>query len=859
MANAATMPDISVDVRALIAPFERSLAKARAAAQKFESQAMRSMAGAAAATDKATLAATRTALGMNGAAASAGRMATSFKGATVAAGGLAGALGTVRSLLGPISLGFAGAFGVRTIADFQQAMSGVQAVTRATGEEMARMTDLARQLGATTEFTGAQAAEGMRFLGMAGFETNSILETMPAMLDLATAATLDLGRAADITSNIMTGFGLAASQSGEVADIMAATASRANTNIEQMGFAMKFVGPVASALGKDIGATSAAIGALSDAGLQGTMAGTGLRRVLSSLANPTKEAQKALSAMGITIEEVNPATHEITEIVRSLAAAGLTAADALTIFGDRGGPAILALIANEPKLRSLTETLKNAGGEADRMARTMRDNLTGDFKTAQSAVEDFFLTIGNSGGTNVLRTSVQGLTGAVRGLSENVQQLSGAMRVLSPVSSEIANDISRAASALSALSDAGMQAAGTTRAMMSGLAALPLGGVYLLIGDVSRALKLLSSGMVDVHGTTVRLGGVFEATWITAREVISGAITAVSGLASVMAEVVTLDFQGAVEAARVASSGLADHSERVRAAWAGIVAMPIPEFAAGMQAAADAANRMSFGANLPAPNNLPTGDLDGAMGTSTDTLGTGAQKALEQFRESLMSTIEAENASYASRLEALAGFRAAQQISAQEAASAMERIEAVHSANLLGIQRAGQAQEIQQRQQTVALAVGLLNQFAGKSRTAAIAAIALNKGVAIANVAINTAQAAAAALAPPPLGLGPIAGAPVAASTQLFGAAQIALIAGTGIAEAASAGKRSVPSAPSIPSSGGSSGSSAGDTYSAPSRPGHAFNITLVGESYSREQVRKLIESMNDAIADGARLVVSPN
>lgn len=365
------------------------------------------------------------------------RLSQSIRGGVVGAfTRLASAAGSVAGQLVAMA---AAAFGLRaifnTLSSFEHSMAGVQAVTRATTADMAEMRAMAAQLGATTEFTASQAAEGLRFLGMAGFSTRDSLAAIPAVLDLATAASMELGAAADISSNMMSAFGIAAAEAGRVADVLAAAASRANTDIYQMGDGMKYVGPVAGALGISINDVAAAIGTLSDAGIQGSMAGTGLRRVLSSLANPTRQAAEALRSLGVNLREVNPATNSIAEIVQRLADSGMNAAQALTIFGDRGGPAILALVENNAKLQDLTRTLRSVEGEAARMANTMRDNLKGDFDMLKAAVEAVVLALGEAGLTAVLRAAVQLLTALTSAIAAAVNGISSAVSFIVRLSS----------------------------------------------------------------------------------------------------------------------------------------------------------------------------------------------------------------------------------------------------------------------------------------------------------------------------------------------------------------------------------------------------------------------------------------
>ena len=239
----------------------------------------------------------------------------------------------------------------KTLAGFEKSVSSVQAVTRASVKDMQAMRDVAKQLGAATEFSASQAADGFMYLGLAGWDAQQSIAAIPAVVDLATAASMGLAEAADTASNIMSAFGIAAENAAQVTDVLAAASSRANTDVAQLGEGIKYVGPVAAAMGISVGDAAAAMGVLADAGIQASMGGTGLRRVISSLANPTKEAERTLKSMGLSMDELNPKTNSLEDIVTRLADSGLSAAEALTIFGDRGGPAILALTDGVPKLR----------------------------------------------------------------------------------------------------------------------------------------------------------------------------------------------------------------------------------------------------------------------------------------------------------------------------------------------------------------------------------------------------------------------------------------------------------------------------------------------------------------------------
>ena len=310
-----------------------------------------------------------------------------------------------------------------TLATFEQSMATVRAITGATEHQYMALREETLRLGATTRFTASQAAEGATFLARAGFDTNQVLASLNDTLLLAQAGALDLGRAADIASNILTGFRLEAAQAGRVVDVLALAANSSNTNVEQLGQAMKFVAPVAAGLGVSLEETAAAVGALSDAGLQASLAGTGLRRVLSELESPSRNTQAILESVGLTIDDVRVSQVGLTAALRALANAGVDTGAALELFGDRGGPAFEVLSNSLPKVQQMTEFLGDAGGTARRVADIMDDNLNGALLRVSSAFESVILSFGNLGSTDTLTSGFNGLASALRIVAANLGTL----------------------------------------------------------------------------------------------------------------------------------------------------------------------------------------------------------------------------------------------------------------------------------------------------------------------------------------------------------------------------------------------------------------------------------------------------
>ena len=268
---------------------------------------------------------------------------------------------------------------IRVFADFETSMLRVKAISGATGAEFQSLTDLAKELGSTTAFTAREAAQAMGFLAQAGFEVGEVHKALPKVLSLAAAGQLDLAQAADITASVLRGFGLEASESGRVADVLAAAASKSNTSVEGMGEAFKFAGPVASAMGVSLEETAAALGVLSNAGLKGSLAGTGLRMVL------VKMGEDVAGAGGLTqaLETLN------TEGVQAVV-------DTMKDLDARAGTAAVALTGQMGTLKSLTEEMRNVEGISDKMAETLLSGVTGSAVKAGSAFEGLRIKLGET-------------------------------------------------------------------------------------------------------------------------------------------------------------------------------------------------------------------------------------------------------------------------------------------------------------------------------------------------------------------------------------------------------------------------------------------------------------------------------
>ena len=202
-------------------------------------------------------------------------------------------------------------FGVgHSVLGFEKGMNALRAATNATDEDMAMLRKQAKQLGRETSFSASQAADAQTELGKAGYDTIKILETMPGVLALAAAGQLSMKEAAETTTAVMAAFKMEASDSGRVADVLAAAASSAKTTVSEMGFAMSKVAPTAQSLGMELEETASMLATLQNNGLEASIAGTGLKTIMLRLAKPSKEARNAMASLGLSLSEVQKAVKQ---------------------------------------------------------------------------------------------------------------------------------------------------------------------------------------------------------------------------------------------------------------------------------------------------------------------------------------------------------------------------------------------------------------------------------------------------------------------------------------------------------------------------------------------------------------------
>lgn len=207
---------------------------------------------------------------------------------------------------------------IETYKDFEAAMSQVQAISGATSTELAKLTNKAKEMGATTKFTAEESAQAFNYMAMAGWKTDDMLNGIEGILSLAAASGEDLATTSDIVTDALTAFNMKAGDAGHFSDVLAAAASNANTTVSGMGETFKYAGSMAGSLSYSIEDVALMTGLMANTGIKGTMAGTALNSIFTRLSTNTNGAADAMKDLGISFFDSNGQARDLSDVMGEL-------------------------------------------------------------------------------------------------------------------------------------------------------------------------------------------------------------------------------------------------------------------------------------------------------------------------------------------------------------------------------------------------------------------------------------------------------------------------------------------------------------------------------------------------------------
>ena len=439
-----------------------------------------------------------------------------------------GQIGASMSKFGTQMMGMGAAIGapvglaVRQFAKFDDAIRATAAVTGSLGPQgaaaFAMLNDKARELGATTSFTAVEVANLMTELGRAGFKPDEINAMTGAVLDLARATGTDATRSAGIMAATLRQFGLGAEEAARAADVLTYTANNTFNTVDSLGESLKYAGPVAKSLGMSLEDTAAILGVLGNVGIQGSEAGTALRRLSVISAGTGEKLNKLfgidnMDAAG-NLKPLVQILDEINTATTSMPVAERTAKMAQA-FGLLGITSANVLSQTAGGVRNLRAGLDTAAGTANNTAKAMDAGLGGALRIMLSAVEGTALAIGDALAPSLMKAV------------NFMERASTAATAFVKANSDVVLSVAAGVFGFTALGGA-IFVAGKALAFLSGVVGVllsPFGALVAAIGVVAIQSGLAQGAIGDLSATAQSVGsqiaealaaGDFAKAWIYA-------------------------------------------------------------------------------------------------------------------------------------------------------------------------------------------------------------------------------------------------------------------------------------------------------------------------------------------------------
>lgn len=457
-----------------------------------------------------------------------------------------------------------GIAGLKVATDFEKSMSGVKAITQATDDDFKKLRDTAIDLGASTSFSSQEVAEGMTEMAKAGWNTEQIIEGMAGVLDAAAASGEGLGTVSTIVADAITGFGMEASESTKVADLLTQAANSGTIGINDLGESFKYIAPVAGSLGYNIDDVTTALAAMSTAGIKGSQAGTSLRTLLTNMAKPTDAMAAAMDDLGVSLYDSEGKMYSLKEVLDQLRS-GMgnlmvsneeyknalseldaqlssgeitqnqynTAVEDLTrktfgaeeaekaraaamLAGKEGMSGLLSITnMTQEEYDKLSESMENSNGVADETAAIMQDNLQSKVEQLGGSLESLAIKLGDfvipklTEWAGKLTELVDRFTNLDPETQSFILKLAGILIAIGPVITMVGKFVTAVGSIIGAVSKT--QAAFKT--------------LTTNLRNVGEAYRLQKAGLTAFAGQTSKLGVALAG--ITGPMIIVAAIIAV--------------------------------------------------------------------------------------------------------------------------------------------------------------------------------------------------------------------------------------------------------------------------------------------------------------------------------------------
>jgi len=448
---------------------------------------------------------------------SSGSMSKSFIKGAAAIGIVVGAFRLIGRTIGSF---------ISTFTEFEFVMAKVHAVSGATSEEFKKLTASAEELGRTTFYTASQVGELQLAYSKLGFTAREINQASEATINLATATGSDLQRASQVAGATIRGFGLDASETGRVVDVMAVSFASSAMDIEKWSTSMTKVAPIAQSAGFSIEDTAAMMSKLTDAGIEASIAGTSLRNILLKMQDPTSALSQSFGGTIHSLDELVPAMEKFV-------LEGGSMADVMEVVDIRQAAAFETLLMSSDSILQYRDNLQDANGEGARMAAMVGDTLQGSFLKVKSAVQGVSISImKNFSGAlkdnmvrlaswlNMLAKHPSRLKDVIFWIKATVRAILSvvvgmkAMRIITKANVILQNkftlSMGQSTVALTMAKKATIAFSASMRAVKAALVSTGIGAIVVLLGELAASLMFSQSATEKAEMATTQYGESIE-------------------------------------------------------------------------------------------------------------------------------------------------------------------------------------------------------------------------------------------------------------------------------------------------------------------------------------------------------------
>lgn len=311
-------------------------------------------------------------------------------------------------------------------SDFEAAMSEVAAISGASGADLEKISEKAKELGSSTKFSATEAADAFKYMSLAGWDASTSLDAVDGIMQLAAASGMDLADASDMVTDYLSAFSMEASEATKMADMMAYAQSHSNTSAQQLGEAYGNCAAGLNTAGQSIDTVTALLEAMANQGTKGSEAGTALNGIMSQITQKMEDGAIQIGNTSVAVQDQSGNFRDLVDILDDVEGAtdGMGSAEksaALAAVFNRTSLSGLNQVLNEgvDKVRGYRDELNNSTGAAQDMANVMQDNLQGDLTTMNSALEGLGIAAYDYV-DGPLRGVVQGVTDAISGLTDAI-------------------------------------------------------------------------------------------------------------------------------------------------------------------------------------------------------------------------------------------------------------------------------------------------------------------------------------------------------------------------------------------------------------------------------------------------------